>query len=306
MPELTLVQPTGRSGSHRNRHRIAVVVALTLTSFAASSWPARPVGAAPAAAAKVVPNGRLSGLRYHEVLKGESLASIAKKYALTPDVIRSANGMAKDTVYLGARLLLDEPNPGRMTPPAGGAPAAAATYTVVSGDTLAKISKRNGTTIAALVDANHLKSANQIRIGQVLTIAAAGPAGPVCPVAGSTFAYDWGFPRADGARFHEGIDMFAPLGTPILAPVDGAVTYGTSSISGKFATLKGANGWQYFSAHLSKTAKGGNVKAGDVIGFVGNTGDAKGGATHLHLEIRPLDGRPINPFPVVSAACAPK
>ena len=56
----------------------------------------------------------------------------------------------------------------------------------------------------------------------------------------------------------------------------------------------------HLGAHLGH---GGKVAAGDVIGYVGNTGDAKGGAPHLHLEIRPLDGRPVNPYPVITAAC---
>ena len=301
MPATLLPQPTGRFGSARNRHRLLVVVAMTLTSFALASWPARPAGAAPSAAAKVVDSGRLSGLRYHLVAPGEGLKGIAKTYGIPVAQIRSANGMTKDTVYAGARLLLDEPNPGRMRPPSGSGPTS--TYTVVAGDTVARIAKGHGTTTDAIVAANQLKSANQIRIGQVLTISGGQTPGMVCPVAGSTYAFDWGFPRADGARFHEGIDMMAPAGTPILAPTDGKVTYGSSNVSGKFATLKGSNGWQYYSAHLSKTAKGGKVAAGDVIGYVGNTGDAKGGAPHLHLEIRPLDGRPINPYPVITAAC---
>jgi len=301
MPATLLPQPTGRFGSARNRHRLLVVVAMTLTSFALASWPARPAGAAPSAAAKVVDSVRLSGLRYRLVAPGEGLKGIAKTYGIPVAQIRSANGMTKDTVYAGARLLLDEPNPGRMAPPAGSGPTS--TYTVVAGDTVARIAKGHGTTTDAIVAANQLKSANQIRIGQVLTISGGQTPGMVCPVAGSTYAFDWGFPRADGARFHEGIDMMAPAGTPILAPTDGKVTYGSSNVSGKFATLKGSNGWQYYSAHLSKTAKGGKVAAGDVIGYVGNTGDAKGGAPHLHLEIRPLDGRPVNPYPVITAAC---
>jgi len=275
---------------------------MTLCSYALASWPARPAGATPtpAAPAAVVESGRLSGLRYHVVAKGETLKGIAKRYGIAATSIRSANGMAKDTVYEGARLLLDEPNPGRMAP--GAAPGATTTYTVVAGDSLARIATRTGTTVPALVAANALASPDRIRIGQQLVIAGA-PVGMVCPVAGATFAFDWGFPRADGARFHEGIDMMAPLGTPIVAPVDGTVTYGSAATPGKFATLKGTNGWQYTSAHLSKTARGGKVKAGDVIGYVGNTGDAQGGVTHLHLEVRPLDGRPVNPFPLVAAAC---
>lgn len=302
MPELDILQTTGRSDLGRIRHRLLVVAIMTLVSFALASWPARPVGAAPVAAPLTVAEGRLAGLRYHLVAKGEGLKSIARKYGVPVATIRRANGMTKDTVFEGARLLLDEPNPGRMSPTPSS--AAGSVHTVVAGDTLGKIAKRAGTTTAALVAANGLASANQIRIGQQLTVT--GTAGPamVCPLAGSTYGFDWGFPRADGARFHEGIDMFAPLGTPIVAPVDGTVSFGNSATPGKFATLKGTNGWQYYSAHLSKTAaKAGKVKAGDIIGYVGNTGDAKGGATHLHLEIRPLDGRPVNPHPLVTVAC---
>lgn len=276
-------------------HRLLVTAAMTLVSFALATWPAQPVAAAPSA--KIVSSGRLSGLRYHEVAKGDTLASVARRYGIAAADIRAANGMRTDRLYVGARLLLDAPNPGRPAPT-----AATGTYTVVAGDSVAKIATRSGTTVAALVAANHLASPNQIRVGQTLQLAAGSAMR--CPVKGATFAYDWGFPRADGARFHEGLDMFAPGGTPIVAPTDGTVTYGRSATPGLFATLKGTNGWQYYSAHLSKAAKGGAVKAGDVIGYVGNTGDAAGGATHLHLEIRPLDGRPTNPFPLVAAACA--
>jgi murein DD-endopeptidase MepM/ murein hydrolase activator NlpD len=120
------------------------------------------------------------------------------------------------------------------------------------------------------------------------------------------FSYDWGFPRADGARFHEGLDMFAPTGTPIVAMAAGTVTYGTAGTPGRWVTLKGTNGWQFYAAHLSKFANGGRttkVKTGDVIGYVGTTGDAIGGASHAHVEIRPLDGRPVNPLPIVAPAC---
>ncbi|MFN8052381.1 MAG: LysM peptidoglycan-binding domain-containing M23 family metallopeptidase [Acidimicrobiales bacterium] len=384
------------AASSTSRTATALLVSLGLIASAWWALVGAPLAGAAPAVVKTVPAGRLTGLRYHEVQKGQTLKSIAAFYGVPAARIRSANGMVNDTVYVGARLLLDEPNPGRMTPPpspaaaavAGSAPGAAAgtaasaasgaTYTVVAGDTLGSIAKRAGTTSAALVAANHLTSANQIRIGQQLTLpgstAAAAPAAAtytvvagdtlgsiakragttsaalaaanhltsanqirigqqltlagsapgatttgvgkgqtgkgasaarstVCPVKGATFTYDWGFPRADGARFHEGIDMMAPAGTPILAAVSGTVTYGSSATPGTFAVLKGSNGWQYYAAHLSKTAKGGKVSAGQVIGYVGNTGDAKGGAPHLHLEIRPLDGKPINPFPIVAAAC---
>jgi len=57
------------------------------------------------------------------------------------------------------------------------------------------------------------------------------------------------------------------------------------------------------AAHLSKTGKGGVVQAGDVIGYAGASGDAKGSFPHLHLEVRPLDGRPINPSKLLVGLC---
>jgi len=206
----------------------------------------------------------------------------------------------------------------RLTP----APAQAATssppsttYMVKRGDSFARIAKRTGSTVATILALNHLEVTHTLQPGQRLLVpapatapaAASAPNGgstPVvgCPVPGATFSYDWGFPR-EGARYHEGLDMFAPAGTPVLAPVDGRVTVGHSGISGNFWNLAGVDGWTYFGAHLSRLARTGTVHAGDVIGYVGNTGDAAGGPTHLHFQMRPTNGRPTNPFPYMSVSC---
>ncbi len=190
-----------------------------------------------------------------------------------------------------------------------------------SGDSFARIAKRTGTPVATILALNHLKVSQVLQPRQRLLVLgpAAAPAPAAarstpaaaaasgvrvisCPVPGSTFTYDWGFPR-EGGRYHEGLDMFAPAGTPVLAPVDGTVTVGRSGISGSFWNLAGTDGWSYFGAHLSKLAKTGKVRAGDVIGYVGNSGDAAGGPTHLHFQMRPSKGRPTNPFPYMSVSC---
>jgi murein DD-endopeptidase MepM/ murein hydrolase activator NlpD len=95
----------------------------------------------------------------------------------------------------------------------------------------------------------------------------------------------------------------AKRGTPIIAPVSGTVTQGVGTIGGNFFRLVAADGTSYYGAHLSSFAKSGKVKAGDVLGTVGNTGDADGGPPHLHFEIHPAGGAAVNPYSFLVAAC---
>lgn len=128
---------------------------------------------------------------------------------------------------------------------------------------------------------------------------------PVFPVAApTTFGDDWLAPR--GGRYHEGIDLMAARGAPIVAVVTGTLfRVGTSPISGNRLWLRGSNGDEYFFAHLDGFApvagEGAQVRAGTVIGYVGDTGDARGTTPHLHFEIHPGGGGPIRPYPLVSA-----
>ena len=125
----------------------------------------------------------------------------------------------------------------------------------------------------------------------------------VCPVPGASFMNDWGFPRGS-SRFHEGTDMFAPKGTTIVAPVSGVVSFGSNNLGGTTFNISTADGWVVYGAHLADTiGSGGQVAAGTPIGTVGNSGDADGGDTHLHLMVRPADGRPANAYPSVLTAC---
>jgi murein DD-endopeptidase MepM/ murein hydrolase activator NlpD len=81
------------------------------------------------------------------------------------------------------------------------------------------------------------------------------------------------------------------------------VSFGTGSIGGRQFRLAGDDGTTYIGSHLDAFGASGRVSAGTVIGYVGNSGNAAGGATHLHFEVRPDDGASMNPYPLLAAAC---
>ncbi|MEO9176608.1 MAG: M23 family metallopeptidase [Gaiellales bacterium] len=122
---------------------------------------------------------------------------------------------------------------------------------------------------------------------------------------GARFQNDFGAARAD-TQHNQGIDLFAPLGTPVLAAHDGTlVQVGWSNIGGRQEWLKDAAGNLFYYGHLSAYAPvaqtGAQVHAGDVIGFLGDSGDAQGTPYHLHFEIHPAGKWAVPPFAYVSA-----
>ncbi len=126
--------------------------------------------------------------------------------------------------------------------------------------------------------------------------------GIVCPVAGPrAFADTWGAARS-GGRSHEGVDMMSPSGTPLVAVESGYAQFKTTSLGGNSIWVNGASGTRYFYAHLSAwEGSSRNVSQGEVIGYVGATGNTS--ANHLHFEIHPGGGRAVNPYPYVRAVC---
>ncbi|WP_026775076.1 M23 family metallopeptidase [Polaribacter sp. Hel_I_88] len=118
----------------------------------------------------------------------------------------------------------------------------------------------------------------------------------------------WGAVRSGGKRKHEGIDIFAKRGTPVIASVDGFVaTAKNSGLGGKQIWLKsGLFGKTLYYAHLDSitTSAGAYVKLGDTLGFVGNTGNAKGASPHLHFGIYNSSGA-INPLAFVKKSYLP-
>jgi peptidoglycan LD-endopeptidase LytH len=125
------------------------------------------------------------------------------------------------------------------------------------------------------------------------------------PIGGTaTYVHDWLFPRyGPGFRFHLGTDVFAPHGTPIRAPVDGVATTNTQPLGGLTVRVTMDDGTYFYLAHLSGLAEGFTdgmrVQTGDVVGFVGDSGNARGGAPHLHIGIYPQGGAPVDPKPIL-------
>ncbi|HKY77936.1 MAG TPA: LysM peptidoglycan-binding domain-containing M23 family metallopeptidase [Acidimicrobiia bacterium] len=253
----------------------------------------------------------------HTVAPGETLAVIARRLGSSVGAIVAANGIANPNLVLAGQVLSI---PSTGAPVAGAGPSTtsyastgssdgrtgvAGTHTVASGETLRGIAARYGIAPEALAAANGIPQPWDLYAQARLSLSAPNRF-PVdigqCPVPGSTFANDWGFPRS-GGRAHAGNDMFAPRGTAVLAPVAGSVSFSTGTIGGKQFRLTGDDGMLYLGSHMDGFGTSGRVGAGTVIGYVGTTGNAAGGRPHLHFEIHPDSGPAMNPYPVISAAC---
>jgi len=254
---------------------LAAVAGLAATAALAIWWPA-------AVAADI-----------YVVAPGDTLSGIAARAGVSTSRLASLNGIANPNhIYPGQILSSSEP----------------AKYTVRSGDTLSAIAARNGLSTSYLAALNGIGNPNAIYEGQ--TVALSGPL-PVakavtmsiqCPVPGATFVNDFGYVRPDSTA-HAVVDLFAPKGTPILAPVSGLVAWDPNPSGGKAFQLYGDDGIRYYGAHLDRYGENGYVRAGEVIGYVGNTGDAVMTSPHLHFEMHPGSGLTMSPYPSLYQAC---
>ncbi len=182
-------------------------------------------------------------------------------------------------------------------------PPAGHWVTVAEGDTLEAIARRAGVPPEDILEANGLEVPSQVRPGMTLFVLEppAAPAGPAAPAAattrseaprlrwplatvkviGSPFGARWGRP-------HEGIDLPAPVGTPVFAAADGQVVYAGHGVRGygNLVVIKHAGDLLTVYAHNSAllVSQGQPVRAGDRIALVGQSGHATG--PHLHFEVR--------------------
>ncbi len=126
----------------------------------------------------------------------------------------------------------------------------------------------------------------------------------VCPTGTSavSFGDTWGAPRS-GGRKHQGVDMIGERGTPLLAVVDGFAKAKSNTLGGTTIWFSGADGNKYYYAHLDSYGALGEVTKGTVIGYMGDTGNAKFSVVHLHFEIHPGGGPARNPYPTVRVHC---
>lgn len=130
------------------------------------------------------------------------------------------------------------------------------------------------------------------------------------PIAGAAnYSHDWLYPRyGPGFRFHLGTDVFAAYGTPVRAPVDGVAQSANGGLGGLTVKVIMPDGTYFYLAHLSGLVDGFTngmpVTTGDIVGYVGDSGNARGGAPHLHIGIYPHGGAPVDPKPILDGFLA--
>jgi murein DD-endopeptidase MepM/ murein hydrolase activator NlpD len=131
---------------------------------------------------------------------------------------------------------------------------------------------------------------------------------PVAAEGSPHFTNDYGVPNLRGGGLHQGIDIFADEATPVVAVDDGAIRYAVEGTGGNVFYLHADDGTSYYGAHMLSTegASGRRVVAGEILGYVGRTGNASSTSPHLHFEVHPNAGAgTVSPFEDLSALPPP-
>ena len=225
------------------------------------------------------------------VREGDTLSQIAEMFDVTVNTIKWSNDLSSNTLKTGETLVI--------------LPISGVKHMVVKGDTLASVAKKYKGDINEIAGYNNLEPGASLALGSTIII----PDGEVAsaPSAGSSISVPRnssglkeyagyylrpivGGRKSQGLHGYNGVDLAAPVGTPILASASGQViisrTGGWNGGYGNYVVIKHGNGTQTLYAHNSRNAvsAGDNVEQGQVIGYIGATGKATG--PHLHFEIR--------------------
>ena len=257
------------------------------------------------------------------VRSGDTLAEIALLFDRSLNVLAEANGIRNvNFIVSGESLTIPAPAPSqppkkapakkapaKKQAPANKAPAKkkapakqvpARTHVVKFGETLGGIAIQHNISASALMTINGIVNSNFIRVGTTLVIEDSGTR-LTCPVPGAIFIDDFGFVRPNG-RSHEGNDLFASRNTPVHSPIAGRVERIDGQLGGLQFWLYGDDGRTYIGSHLDGFGPAGRVEAGEIIGYIGDTGNARGAKLHVHFEIL-VDEESINPYPELKTAC---
>jgi LysM repeat protein len=253
--------------------------------------------------AETGPEGTLADIEEHDqengqislyiVRKGDTLTQIAKMFGVTPNTVLWANDLksAKD-IHPGDPLVI--------------LPITGIRHTVVKGETLASIVKKYKGDLPEVLSFNGLEDGAKVALGDVIiipdgvepTVSVVTRPNTTSKLRGATGpALDGYFARpmiggrkSQGLHGYNGIDIAAPVGTPVLASAGGTVTvargFGWNGGYGQYLVVSHPNGTQSLYAHLSSVivSQGSTVSQGQVVGYSGNTGKSTG--AHLHFEIR--------------------
>src|SRR5207253_289201 len=225
-----------------------------------------------------------AGVGSYTVRPGDSLSVVAKRLGTTVVALAKANGIVDpDRVKVGQVLKLSP----AAAPTSKGEPAPS-TYVIKEGDSLSVVAKRLGLSVDALAKANKIVNLDRITLGQSLVIPGAPPTSPPptatattkTPVAALALKSIVSVKVVAGGS-HQGTDMLAARGTPVVANLGGTLEPRQGRVGGIAYYLHADDGNTYYGAHLDAlTAAAGRIEAGQQIGVVGDTGDAKGGVTH--------------------------
>lgn len=242
----------------------------------------------------------------YTVGNGDAWFSIAAQAGVAASSLLAANDAdASAALHPGDVLCLPD-GADSSTQRSSDATSCASKRTVASGESWYVISRSTAVPMDALLAANDASTSSALHPGESLCVPAVGFGGgrgstflDVTPVRGTCrFANSW--MAARGGRSHVRVDLIAPAGTPVVAAASGTLTKQTkgAAVSGNAWWLTTPSGTYFFYAHMSGFAKGltvgSQVRSGDVIGFVGSTGNSV--SPHLHFEIHPDGGGPVNPY----------
>ena len=244
-------------------------------------------------------------LRSHTVRPGDSVHKISQQYRVPPaNIIQHNPDLSTRLLYIGEELMI-------VRTPAGVARVQKKNvyYKVRPGDSMVKVARRHRISVCNLAKLNGLRTRSRLKVGQTLKVGVRRktrvPSGYayrkkfVWPVKGGRITSSFGRranPFAGFRQYHKGIDIGAPLGTPVLATGDGLVILaGRTGGYGNCIFIRHANGFVSVYGHNKKlmVERGDIVKQGQTIAEVGRTGSATG--PHLHFEIRKFK-RPMNPM----------